>query len=122
MPGIMFFGFIPVRILALLYAILYLLTISHDKDMSNVAHLGGLAFGFIVPLIGRRYDWNLTDRWSDYRKQRSRRAELDEQQAIDRILQKVHEHGMNSLSRADRNTLKRATERQRVADARRRVR
>ncbi|HEV7300303.1 MAG TPA: rhomboid family intramembrane serine protease [Tepidisphaeraceae bacterium] len=122
MPGIMFFGIIPVRILALLYAVLYVLTILHDRNMSNVAHLGGLAFGFIVPLIGQRFDWNLTERFTDYRRERSRRMEQDEQQAIDRILQKVHEHGMNSLSRSDRNTLKRATERQRVSDARRRVR
>ena len=42
--------------------------------------------------------------------------EADEQQSIDRILQKVHDSGMNSLSRSEKKALARATERQRQAD------
>lgn len=119
MPGIMFFGVIPVRILALLYAILYMLTIAHDRNMSDAAHLGGLAFGFVAPLVGTRYVRDLTDRLEQSRRNRVIRMEQDEQAAIDRILAKVHDHGMNSLNRGERNTLKRATERQRQSENKR---
>jgi membrane associated rhomboid family serine protease len=120
MPGLMFFGVIPVRILVLLYAVLYILTITHDRSLSDAAHLGGLAFGFVAPLVGGGNfvrDW--ADRLQAHRKQGLVRAEQAEQAAIDRILAKVHDHGMNSLSRSERNTLKRATERQRQSDAKR---
>lgn len=119
MPGLTFFGFIPVRILALLFAILYILTIAHDRNMSNAAHLGGLVFGYVAPLIGMNRIRNLTERIEKNRQRRVVRAEIDEQAAIDRILSKVHEQGMNSLSRGERNTLKRATDRQRQTDAKR---
>jgi hypothetical protein len=48
---------------------------------------------------------------------RQREVEQSEQEAIDRILQKFSEHGMQSLNGGERRTLKRATERQRRIDA-----
>ena len=44
---------------------------------------------------------------------------MEELEAVDRILQKVHDSGMNSLTRAERKLLKTATERQRHADLKR---
>ncbi len=42
-----------------------------------------------------------------------RRREHDEDAEVDRILQKVHEHGMQTLTRAEKRTLELATQRQR---------
>jgi hypothetical protein len=54
--------------------------------------------------------------WAQRRKRRAAADEADEQASIDRILQKVHDQGMNRLSWSERRTLKRATDRQREAD------
>ena len=114
---------VSARGLALLYAVVYTLTVLTDKDMSDAAHLGGLVFGFVAPYLGGNL-WNAQARrfenWRRDRPARAREAEVeaerDEQETIDRILAKVHEKGMNSLSWSERRALKRATERQRQAD------
>ena len=107
------------RTLAILFAVLYLLTIVGDRNMSDAAHLGGMAFGAAFAYFGRHFR-PLFDRHRDGWAQRSRRrqvqSEQDEQATIDRILQKVHEKGMNSLSWNEKRALKQATERQRQAD------
>jgi predicted lipid-binding transport protein (Tim44 family) len=55
-------------------------------------------------------------RWAVRRAEKQQRQERDEQASIDAILAKVSAQGMNSLSRGERKTLARATERQRQAD------
>ncbi len=50
------------------------------------------------------------------KKQESmRRGEADEQAEVDRILDKVRDHGLHSLTRNEKKTLQRATEKQRRA-------
>ena len=110
---------ITMRVLAILYAVLYLFTIIGDRNMSDAAHLGGLAFGAAAVFVGRRFGgvWERQRYgWEQRRKQRGRDRERDEEAAIDRILQKVHDKGMNSLSWSEKRTLKRATDRQRQTE------
>ena len=115
-PQMMLFMIIPIRIFAALLAVLYLLTIAGDRDPSNAAHLGGLAYGFFAPYYGRHLFSDFRERWETRRRQAAADAELHDQREIDRILQKVHDSGMNSLSRSEKKALARATERQRQAD------
>ena len=115
-PQMMIFIVIPIRIFAALLGVLYLLTIAGDRDPSNAAHLGGLVFGFFGPYYGRRFFRDTMQRWEQRRERAAAAAELHDQQEIDRILQKVHDSGMNSLTRGEKKTLARATERQRQAD------
>jgi membrane associated rhomboid family serine protease len=118
-PEMTFLGIIPIRVAAALFGILYLLTIAGDKDASNAAHLGGLVFGFFAPYYGSRFSSRFLEGFKRHRRQREIIAEQEESQTIDRILQKVHDHGMNSLTRGEKNALKRATDRQRrTEDAR----
>jgi len=56
-------------------------------------------------------------RWAARRAEKQQRAEREEQASIDAILAKVSAQGMNSLTWLEKRTLKRATERQRKADA-----
>jgi Zn-dependent protease len=56
-------------------------------------------------------------RWAARRAEKQQRAQRDEQASIDAILSKVSAQGMNSLTWLEKRTLKRATERQRKADA-----
>lgn len=115
-PEMMIFMVIPIRIFAALLGVLYLLTIAGDRDASDAAHLGGLAFGFFAPYYGGRFFRDFFHRMSERRDRAAVVNEQREQESIDRILQKVHDTGMNSLSRGEKKTLQRATERQRRAD------
>jgi Zn-dependent protease len=56
-------------------------------------------------------------RWAARRAEKQQREARDEQASIDAILAKVSAQGMNSLTWLEKRTLKRATERQRKADA-----
>jgi membrane associated rhomboid family serine protease len=119
LPGVMFFGLIPIRILALLYGVLYLLGIASEGSLQDAAHLGGMAFGYVAPMLGLGWWGRLVDRTRRYRKERERASEQRIEVDIDGILQKVHRQGMNSLTRAERKLLKAATERQRQQELRR---
>jgi Zn-dependent protease len=55
-------------------------------------------------------------RWAVRRAEKQARQEREEQASIDTILAKVSAQGMNSLTRGERKTLERATERQRQSD------
>ena len=108
--------FVPVRIAAAVFGVYYLLSAILDRSLSDAAHLGGLAFGFLAPwLIG---PWFYRRRKNRNRRRLQRAAELEqtEQLTVDRILEKVSHHGMHSLSRSEKKALQRATERQRLAD------
>lgn len=104
------------RMMATLFAILYILSIIGDRSLSDAAHLGGLVFGVLVPLVGSPF-WSRIERRHHHAKTRKAvAADKAEQEAVDRILHKVAQHGMQSLSWLERRTLKRATEHQRQRD------
>jgi membrane associated rhomboid family serine protease len=105
------------RVIALLYGILFLFLIIGDRSHSDAAHLGGLVFGWVGCAYGTRFGGRAMRSYRTGKARRDRQLEIAEQEAIDRILQKVSEHGMQSLTSAERRTLKRATERQRRIDA-----
>jgi membrane associated rhomboid family serine protease len=114
---VIFFLFaVPIRVLAVLLAIIYLLTVLGDHQVSDACHLGGLAFGFLAPYaLGPA--WSRFTRGMQVRRMRRETVEeQDEEEAVDRILDKVHAHGMHSLSWRDRRILRRATQRQRQRD------
>ena len=113
---------ISIRALAVLLGLLWFLVVISSGEPSSAAHLGGLVFGFAAPYYGRGAFSNFARRWKHARQQREVVSQQREQEDIDRILQKVHDHGMNSLSRGEKATLKRATERQRRADVARAAR
>ncbi|MBX3450582.1 MAG: rhomboid family intramembrane serine protease [Planctomycetaceae bacterium] len=130
----LFFGliFLEIRWLIAIFVAIslfpMLLELAGDGKTSRVAdsaHLAGLLFGYLY----RRYDWRLDSltsnlRWPDWRKSlrrsQSRRqlkvftededvSSLDEK--VDAILAKLHNQGSDSLTDAERATLKRASER-----------
>jgi membrane associated rhomboid family serine protease len=105
-----------IRLLALLLGLLWFLIVISSGNPSAAAHLGGLVFGFVAPYYGKDAWSNLVRRFRRSRERRQIAAEQEESAMIDRILQKVHDHGMNSLSRSERKALQRATDRQRRAD------
>ena len=115
-PEMMIFMIIPIRVFAALAGVLYLLSVAGDRNPSDAAHLGGLIFGFFAPYYGRHVWHRVSERVKHKRRRDDFAAEKHEQEQIDRILQKVHDRGMNSLTWMEKRTLRRATERQRQAD------
>lgn len=116
------------RTMALIFLGIAALTliVGAENAGGEAAHLGGAAMGFALmkfpallsPLEGLRarrrpgkVDWRT--RWRQKRLQRHRQQIQREQVEVDRILDKVHNEGLQSLSEKEKRLLQRATERQR---------
>ncbi|MCP4711035.1 MAG: rhomboid family intramembrane serine protease [Planctomycetes bacterium] len=104
---------IPIRVLILVITVLYTLNILRGGSNAggDLCHLGGMATGFVW-LLGRGHFNSL---WQKQQQGAFRRKQEDEaklQFEVDRILAKVKEHGMQSLTRKEQDTLRRATKQQ----------
>ena len=113
---ILLFFPLPIRTAVALFGAFYLLSTVADRNPSDAAHLGGLAFGFIAPYLAGPQLARFRRKWESRQIRREQETGIQEQQMVDRILQKVHDTGMNSLTWTERRALKRATERQRQSD------
>jgi hypothetical protein len=85
----------------------------------QAAHLGGAALGALLVKRAHWLDWAdgfHVPRGQGLKKKLERvqqaRRQRDEKE-VDRILDKVKEHGIQSLTRSEKKTLNRATERER---------
>ncbi len=114
---ILIFFPVPIRTAALLFAVLYLFNLGTRGSNAggDACHLAGLAFGVAYGYRGQRW----TGAWSRWRanaQQRSldaRRREIYElQMDVDRILDKVHREGIQSLTRREKRILEAAREKQ----------
>ena len=123
---------LPIRVFGLIMAAILLLQLVSPGGLQNpggeVCHLAGAATG-----VGIFYLWGVmpairlgsgghpkagffgrarrrrTAEWFQVRQQQA----MEEEAEVDRILEKVHRSGIQSLSRGERKTLSRATRRQR---------
>ena len=107
-------GIFPIKlmILAIAFAAFAILTLLRPNELGNAggqaAHLGGMAAGAI---------YVISQSWRDRLKLRVRAGQWEKRMAsqrnlqveVDRILVKVHDHGLQSLTRKEKNILKEAT-------------
>jgi membrane associated rhomboid family serine protease len=122
-PGILVF-FLPIRLMTVLVTAVYLLSVMSAVSggvgdaLSAGAHLGGMAAAVawlwgMPRLLGRARQTRVKLRRGTWQ---NRLREQDERQTeIDRILSKVHDQGIQSLSDRERQTLQDETRRQRKA-------
>ena len=112
------------RTMALLFLGLAFLSIIAGTPNAGgqATHLGGALFGFILVKNPRWLDW--ADRFSPSaiqnnvnkgRFERKRRQQFADRAEIDRILDKVRDHGLASLTRKEKKALSQETERQKRA-------
>jgi membrane associated rhomboid family serine protease len=114
---------VPIRLAALLLVILYALNVGNVgcNAGGDACHLAGLVFGVFWAYRGHALTapWR---RWGEKVKRGAYEAKLRERHAmeqdIDRILKKVNEQGINSLSRREKQKLAEATRRQQEEDRR----
>lgn len=105
---------ISIRYVAIGLTVVYLIAVvgRGGNAGGDAAHLAGMA-------AGAAYVWTtgwrmrLRQRFSTSRKQKRKSQERKMQFELDRILQKVHEHGIHSLSMKEKRKLKQATKYQR---------
>jgi membrane associated rhomboid family serine protease len=118
---VLVFFLVPIRVAVGLLVALYVLSMVGDRDYSDAAHLGGLAFGLLAPMSRPWYRrWQI--KFEAWRGARQFDQEQHEQAEIDRILAKVHAQGMQSLTGGEKRTLSRASEHERQREAKRRAR
>jgi len=103
---------VPIRAAAILLTAVYFLIVitSGPNAGGHLCHLGGMATG-LVWVMGRGHFAAL---WQKRRRGAYRRKMEQEEQIqyeVDRILAKVHEQGIQSLTRREKEILRRATER-----------
>ncbi|MFI4913219.1 MAG: rhomboid family intramembrane serine protease [Sedimentisphaeraceae bacterium JB056] len=119
----LYFFPIPIRTAAIILPIIYLMTILTGGPNSGgeAAHLGGMAAGAIYllwPKYKNRLGFNgrgPVDFTSHFKQTHSGSHKVDTME-VDRILKKVHEHGLHSLTEAEKKTLRRATEAEQKRD------
>lgn len=105
---------VPIRMAALIFGILYVFNLG-TRGMNaggDACHLAGLAFGIAYGYCGAHWsrwfsDWREASqqRGMETRRQRARDLELN----VDRILDKVHQHGIGSLTAHEKRILEGAS-------------
>lgn len=109
------------RTMALLFMGLAFLSVMAGTPNAggDAAHLGGALLGFILIKNARWLNWAdrlspsaIQDGVNKGRFERKRRREVADQAEVGRILDKVRDKGLASLTRKEKNTLNEETERQ----------
>lgn len=114
-----YFLIVPIRWAAGFYAVLYILSILHDRDYADAAHLGGMVAAALwllaAPALARAFPRRERAPGSSNSGAWKRRMQklADEQARVDEVLKKIHDHGIASLTHREKKILQDATRRQR---------
>lgn len=109
------------RVMALMFMGLAFLSVMAGTPNAGgeAAHLGGALLGFLLVKYPRSLDWAdrfspsaIQDGMNKGRFERKKKREAAGQEEVNRILDKVREKGIASLTRKEKNTLNAETERQ----------
>jgi membrane associated rhomboid family serine protease len=104
---------VSIRTAAILLTAVYILIVvtSGRNAGGNLCHLGGMATAFVW-IMARPYlsKWKLKQLEGAYQRKLENQQQM--QYEVDRILAKVHEQGIQSLTRKEKQILQEATEQQ----------
>ncbi|MEX0745071.1 MAG: rhomboid family intramembrane serine protease [Phycisphaeraceae bacterium] len=128
---VLLFFVIPVPLKAVvflaLFVAVFVLVGGGPNPGGQAAHLGGAVMGLLLFRLPRSLDWadrvgggaarrsgpGLKERWDERRREKQRRQKAQDEAEVDRILEKVKQQGLHSLTGGEKKTLSRATERKR---------
>ncbi|MFH1614415.1 MAG: rhomboid family intramembrane serine protease [Planctomycetota bacterium] len=116
---VVFFLFfpVPIRFAAIILTLLYVANLLRlgPNAGGDAAHLAGMAAGaayvFLIPWLKERKRRSQTSRWGKTPTQYR-----DLQAEVDRILEKIRDQGIKSLTSKEKKILEEATKRQRMRD------
>ena len=102
---------VPIRVAAIALTGIYIVAILTRQANAggDAAHLAGMAAGAIY-VFAEPWFAGLESRLRTKRRQKKTTSQRDLQAEVDRILQKVHDTGINSLTSSEKKLLKQATE------------
>jgi membrane associated rhomboid family serine protease len=110
-----FLLFIPItmRVLAIGFLVItlfdWLLSMRQGSDgIAHLVHLGGIAYGFLAVRTGLIYK-DPIDSLDRRRAVHELERASDDEARVDQLLEKIHREGMNSLTRGEREFLKRVS-------------
>ncbi len=116
---LLFLGDVKLKYLALGYIVLSLIGIASANPGGSFAHLGGAIFGFCyIKLLKNGTDWSTIFKKKpnlkvvknqSYRNESARGGSVVAQQEIDAILDKISKNGYDKLSKAEKDTLFKAS-------------
>ncbi len=115
---ILLFFPVPIRFATVLFVGIYVLSLlsafatGSPGAGGDAAHLGGLAFGVAWCIWGWEWLGQLREKKQRGAWERRLRHEQELNQEVDRILAKVHDNGIQSLTRREKQILSEATEAQ----------
>lgn len=107
-------GIFPVKlmVLAIIFAGISIITLLRPDQFANAggqaAHLGGMVAGAVY-VLSQSWRHKYTSKLRSRRWEKQMAMHRDLQMEVDRILQKVHDSGIQSLTRKEKSTLKEAT-------------
>lgn len=116
--NLLFFGAVRLKYLAIVFVLLDLIFLAGENPGGSFAHLGGAALGYIYILQLRKgNDWSklfhrkprLRPIRNDAAINRRTANELPDQDIIDEILDKISKSGYDSLTKAEKEQLFRAS-------------
>lgn len=113
---VFFFVFpVPIRVAAVILTLLYTVNLIAKgvNAGGDAAHLAGMAAGAVYVLSGS-WRTKLRSKVGTNQRGKNMTTTRDLQAELDRILQKVHDYGIHSLTAKERKTLKRVTELERM--------
>ncbi len=115
---LLFFGNVKLKYLALAFIVIDVLAIAGLNAGGSIAHIGGALFGFIfIKQLRSGHDWSRILGRPKKRKLRVLRNEapiheeplVPNQEVIDRILDKISQSGYDSLTKAEKEALFKAS-------------
>jgi membrane associated rhomboid family serine protease len=106
---------IPIRVAAIAFTVIYLFFVitKGENAGGDAVHLAGMATGAIY-VFSQSWRAKIRLKIQSSRWQKKIAAERNLQVEVDRILQKVHDSGIHSLTPKEKGILKRATEAERM--------
>jgi len=113
---VVFFCFfpLPIRVFAIIFIFIAIVGIFTGKNAGGeAAHLAGMAAGAIY-VFSQGWRDKLSLKPRSHQWERKMKDQRNLQLELDRILQKVHDFGIHSLTSKEKRTLKRATEAERM--------
>jgi len=103
---------IKAKTLALIFvgiSVLYGLFPAQGDMTAHLGHLGGAVFGFLYFRYERRVKTAVAGVRTVKRRKEDQKS-MDREREIDRLLSKIHEHGINALTDAERKFLNKASQ------------
>ncbi|MCB1192789.1 MAG: rhomboid family intramembrane serine protease [Leptospiraceae bacterium] len=118
---VLFMLFFPMKIkyMVMIMMLILAFSLSEDSRISHITHLGGAIGGFLFYQLLNKYKYRKNFSWSlrDYlhrrkmmRLQKEMHLQINAKDRVDELLDKISKHGIDSLSRKERQFLKEASD------------